>query len=492
MENFTRVFENGKHFDSAKLFALRTIISFQIPKTKEIVEIHDILLKEIERLSVAVSLFSSAELSYFKWPHQTDFQALMGHIFFPIQLEYINETGVNLRKHVQDLLAISASYKNTLAQFEMKRILDMHSPSVEGEEIDESSSFQDYFGEESALLLEKYKKTDAPFYFGAFLDIGSPASRGYFKKGWIKCKIPLCGSYYFHSLKKGIARNGISTEMMKIHKGIGYMLKQMEVDPLLPNSRQTRIELYLKAGKHGIAEGYYSAGILAEADDRRTKLKTNPYSSLEYYKLAADNNILRAYGKIAEIYLKKDEIEDAIEAYKEQGGRGEETGYREAGKLYLKLGKEKKAIKYFKKADLDGYYDRKLNAPPFECEKLKQKEEYKRKRRYEFLLKISNAKDPSKRTGWILKEELYSGGEGSDGAAVICFSEKKENIIKYFCSNYRFKDDPPSHRDSEEGPPEDLFDCSQEEAVELLKSKGICLKWAFGTNFLKIEKCNIV
>ena len=59
-----------------------------------------------ESLEKVLSLWTS--LNQVTWPHQkSPFDAFMGHLFFPVQFEYLFETTarLQLRPHLQELLA---------------------------------------------------------------------------------------------------------------------------------------------------------------------------------------------------------------------------------------------------------------------------------------------------------------------------------------------------------------------------------------------------
>lgn len=80
-----------------------------------------------------------------------------------------------------------------------------------------------------------------------------------------------------------------------------------------------------------------------------------------------------------------------------------------------------------------------------------------------------------------IRETYYSGGEGSEGAAAICFSKSKKKLLKYIKSKYLFKDSPEvskffSDEDLTDleimaGPPS-YIEMTKKEAIKTLKNCG--------------------
>lgn len=91
-----------------------------------------------------------------------------------------------------------------------------------------------------------------------------------------------------------------------------------------------------------------------------------------------------------------------------------------------------------------------------------------------------------KKECWVLKETLYSCGEGSDGSAVECVAFSKDVLLNHVEKNYMFQkgDETEDFR---------YIEKSREDAIRCLdEGKCVGVVWMHGTNSLEIETCTFL
>lgn len=328
---------------------------FFIEEMRKIVSLKPEINLEVLRDEVEIELVKQDpamfDLTHIRWPHQSFKDAVMGHIFFPLQFELLYEAPSVLitRTSLQRLLAISASYGNTLAQILMKDVFDTYRGSSK-------AKFVDYFGLKAESQLSAYTCSidpdpivhKVPCYLGGLLSPGSPLGRGYFEKGWVDYKDVRCGEYYISSLK-GSKRKEIWEGIAAVDPGLGLILEQR----YFVKDRAKRKELALEAAtKYGNAEGYYVAGLLG-MEDRSFLLDC-------FLKAAEPSTDMPGrpwlYNDIARIHLASGDRFRAIASYIRMAQLGATDGYLKAAELYYEDGNEEKAYEFFEKAVKNNSY----------------------------------------------------------------------------------------------------------------------------------------
>ena len=282
-----------------------------------------------------------------RWPHQSALQAFLGHLFFPVQLEYLYETSLRLRlrEPIQFLLALSASYGHPLAQYHIARVLVLYDPTYENK-ID---AVQKYFGDEVKKQHETYCKTpsskrNVPRYLCGLLCIRYNKFRraqGHFKRGF-NAGDPWCGYRYAWDLANKEKRKVQLEKLLPMHEGLGSMLATRFED-----DKQKRIDLFVQAGNEGIAEGYNSAGVIAQS--------LNQFQAYGYYLQAAQHHILGAYEEVAEYRTKEGKPDQAGQLYSIMAEHGDAQGSILLSELLAKEGRRKEAKFAFKSAGVLGY-----------------------------------------------------------------------------------------------------------------------------------------
>ena len=217
---------NGDDFNKVVLNA-RRCISFETDTIEMLNEIHELFRQSEHVLNTLLE--HHVNYQHYKWPHQSLFDTLMSYLFFPMQSEY-GYGDIISTDHTEVLMAISASYGNTLAQHKMVKILDDYMPihiDEDGAETEHETPFDDYFGIEAKQHLDRYisKDGDAPCYFGGLLSLESSSNQTYvyYKRGY-ELKDPFCTFYYAMSLDDDEIKRKISDELTKLHRGLGFML----------------------------------------------------------------------------------------------------------------------------------------------------------------------------------------------------------------------------------------------------------------------------
>lgn len=301
--------------------------------------LHELRRQCLRVASLMVAALKNKEsICLFQWPHQKVFQAFMGHLFFPVQLEDLAEapTALQQREHLQNMLAISACYKNTLAQRHMVDILSLfETEQDEGKKgkkkRERINQFETYFGAEGQAQLDAYcvnlkEAKGVPLYFCGLLNImegNIPLSQGCFNAGAGE-KDARCMVRQVMNLKLGAVRDKVVQELEGMHPGLAAFVKASA-----PGDRDARLLLYCQAGEQGVAEGYKAAGILAQSGgkDRRPQAR-------RFFLLAARHHILDCWDKVAELALEEGNAELATQALKAKGECGDADGF--AGEEYRK------------------------------------------------------------------------------------------------------------------------------------------------------------
>ena len=359
------------------------------------------LVEGREKLEGTLEQSNSAEKC--RWPHQNRFEAFMGHLFFPVQCEFLFEVqeGLQLREHMQNLLAIAASYKNTLAQRHMVDIIGLYEED-EQEESDSyeiqsqkrkhvSSPFGDYFGADAQGQFDDYTAqyenalAGRPYYFCGLLNTMNNNYRralACFKAG-CEAQDPWSTYRFVRELHDEDERRSVKEKLALLHSGLAKFVEGENVE----NHDVQRVADYEAAGKAGIAEGYRKAAILCSVSS--SVLNDQAYI---YYCLAAQHHILEAFDSVAEILLKDNQKGEAQEAYLLQARWGELQGYVKQGVLLLQEVNYSRALDSFKKAGLAGYSQRLLCASRNEqgdlpIEEVEREEFLKKEERLRFLLK---------------------------------------------------------------------------------------------------------
>lgn len=385
---------SGDQFDCMMRYA-REYISYSIFGNHGLEIIH--AAYKAARADIETSLRQSESTGAFKWPHQNLFQAYMGHLFFPVQCEdlYEPQAALELREHLQNMLAIAAYYKNTLAQRYMVEILPLfeshqgaqsESPKATSRKRERKETpFERYFGSEADGQLDDYtvKLKDmsvVPLYFCGLLNTmqgNMPLASSCFKSGY-EMKDSRCTSRYVQSLKKGEFRERILGELFLLHTGFAYLQQARAL-----GDREKRIEAYCKAGDEGIAEGYRSAGFLALKGTAQQKAK-----AYGYFLLAARYHILDAYDNLVEILIEEKNYEEAKVALRLKGDCGDTDGYLKLGDQLLTEGDVAEALKWYEKAGMRGFENLHRVAPEiWNQERIEQMRSAFLHERYTYLLR---------------------------------------------------------------------------------------------------------
>lgn len=287
-----------------------------------------------------------------KWPHQTKTEALLGYIFFPIQFEDLAESliGLQQREHLQDMLSISARFKNTLAQRHMIDILCLYNETDISEEIGSSDAtspsdvaFEKYYGTEALNQLEQYTVNlkdvkNIPIYMCGLLNImegNIPLAKGCFKAGSSQ-KDPRCMMRYIMELKLGKYRDKLIENLKLIHPGYAAFVSASS-----PGDSKDRIKLYHQAGDLGVFEGYKIAGNLSSDNSQKCEL----------FLLGAQNHILECWDSLAKLYQNSDDIRQVL---RKKGEYGDEDGFVQLGEHLILRGQKDLGMFYYRQAGLQG------------------------------------------------------------------------------------------------------------------------------------------
>ena len=268
--------------------------------------------------------------STFKWPHQNVYECIAGYLFFPIQIER-REIGAENLNFVQLLLATSASYSNTLAQYRLLEIFDIYSDSGENDK------FKRFFPQDFEYF-ERYSSSyveGVPCLFGSMLSLyaGYPNLMTIYLAKGVEKKIPQCIVHYAVHLKD-------KTRMLDLLKQIGDKKSYIDLARFNEKDKTKRVALNIELGKLGDPDGYYSAATIEKENAKK----------LEYLNLAAEQNMLYAYRKMGEIYLNLGEREKFIEISIKAAEKGDLESYNILGQ-YLHSQKEQSQF-YLKQAEI--------------------------------------------------------------------------------------------------------------------------------------------
>ena len=125
---------------------------FDIPTLENMINSFNCCNTRLEK-----ALAAWTKISHVKWVGQTHFQAFMGHLFFPVQYEYNYE--IIREETLQELICISASFRNILSMYHATKLLELHSPN-------EESSSANFLIQKTLAEVSTYAaKEEKPYYF---------------------------------------------------------------------------------------------------------------------------------------------------------------------------------------------------------------------------------------------------------------------------------------------------------------------------------------
>jgi len=329
-QQFDVVFERfRKSLSLPQITANRYDIKYYTLTLENFLEIKEVFIERWSDLEEKITKCSN--LSFYKWPHQTIYQAFIGHLFYPISLEWMYEvpTVINDRRYIQDLLAISSSFENTIAKHFLAEVLyDYVSILEDGlEDFDEnkisSSANSELYSEIKQFKesLEEIKKeyessSNIPLYFASFILYNDSHLKLGYEKGDVHCT-----ERYLY-FKQKVSEEKIE-KLESMNKSRGLLLRQKNFREL-NLTRSDRISLCKQAGKLGNPEGYNIAAILVDSNIKK----------LSYYLKAAYMGIYSRFEDVAELYSPATEM--SIKMYLNLGDCGSEYGYKKAAEWTFK------------------------------------------------------------------------------------------------------------------------------------------------------------
>lgn len=291
-------------------------------------------IKILDRNETKLNLLK-CDTSFFKWPHQTQYQSIAGHIFFPIQIERC-ETGAILYEFIGVLLAASSRFSNTYSQIKLVEIFECY----DVEKYDLDSYFQKFFPRD----YDNFKKytldyvEGVPCLFGAFLSnyAGNHRLMTYYLAKGVEKRISQCIVNYGVYLKD-------KTHLLELLKG--DRMNYIDLERTIEKDKSERLKLNIELGKLGNPDGYKTAALLESEDDKK----------LEYFNLAAEQGMLECYENMREIYLKRTNESKYIDCCVKAGERGDLNSYAILGEYLWHNKNQNQAINYFKNAGRRGH-----------------------------------------------------------------------------------------------------------------------------------------
>jgi hypothetical protein len=216
------------------------------------------------------------------WPHQTEKEAFLANLLFPIELEepWDSLHFIYDKMRLHTLLAFSCKYKSPLAMIHLARIIDYY--------FEEKPKSIDEFQKE--LLTELADMIDVddskPYFdFGEILRLKNLDAIKAYKMGSeqdFRC------FYEITKDKDAMRRISIQDPLALIY------LADLEDDP------KEKLQCFINAGKNGVPYGWFRAGTLPEDN------------CIEYLTKAATSGIASAYLTLGEYYSDLGNIDEMI------------------------------------------------------------------------------------------------------------------------------------------------------------------------------------
>ncbi len=258
-----------------------------------------------------------------RWPGQTHYQAFIGHLFFPVQLEFNYE--VVRKDSMASRLCISAEHGNALAMCHALEILDLFTlkkaapdaANFKNPLIDFISSFAD--------------REDCPAYFAGLLCIALKKfnkANTHFKRGFEQ-NHAWSGFRYIMNLRNREVRQAQITRLTQLDSNLAKLANVSSEDDLFQ-----RAKINQEVGEAGIPSGYFNAGVLLEDID--------PQNAIEMYKLAARSHIVSAYEKLVELYSKEEDFASAKKICENWIKTGDALAFVQLGELLITKEKKRK------------------------------------------------------------------------------------------------------------------------------------------------------
>ena len=304
--------------------------NFDIPTLENIESSLNCSRTEIEK-----SLAIWTDIVHVKWPGQSHYQALLGHLFFPVQYENCYET---LRlDHLQALICISASHGNLLALYYATKLVELYAQ-------DNHKTVTSVTTEALALVRTCLERGSVPFYFAGLLCQSMNKAKKateLFKAGFEKARHPLCGYRYAMSLRDVGLREGAIHRLQELSPA----LAQFAIVSFMDNT-EPKVVGNEEAGNAGIAQGYLNAGILLEETDRE---RAN-----ELFLKSARCHLTTAFEKLADWYEKNNDSAGLKHLCQRWIHEGDPLAFIKLGEHFLKNGSREEALQCFKQAGIRG------------------------------------------------------------------------------------------------------------------------------------------
>lgn len=351
-----RLISSRSHEDLEDIIRyMRNYISYTCLSSEQLDLIVNSLMQQKNEIEDSLKKWASASLV--TWPQQTSFQALIGHLFFPVQYDicFENTSQLNLREPLQHMLARSANFGNLLALYYLADVLALYSFYGYGskQRVDRLNCLK-ASDKERILHLKIAQATLPPLYGGILLlELGHVLDANTLfqigaTRNHAECIYSLAMSIKIPRGRADLAekRTKVISQLMAIQEGLGHYAQALSQEAI-----EDRINENIKAGALGVAGGFHAAAVICEKRKMMNRAK-------ELYTLSARNHLLSDYEKVAMFAMQEGNIEQMKEALLEWGKAGDSIGYVKLGEYILTASPNnssfEEAMTYFKNAGLRG------------------------------------------------------------------------------------------------------------------------------------------
>lgn len=262
---------------------------------------------------------------------------LLQEAFFPIEIQKMHDTLPMLytRQHIHQGLAGAARFGSARAYFHLAPIFKNYSQkTTEDEDV-------------HWLLQQAAKSAGDDSVLKAWLE---PEHKE--KYLMTSSKSEHEGERLYHlALLQPKRKDAIQLLEQAVQLGFHYA----EVDiARRSQSPQEAFDKYIKAGEHGIADGYFNAGLMLERSQLK---KPDIWTAEKLFESAAELGQMQSHLKLLERHLSEGSTAKAEERAESMSKQGDFTGLRKIGDWHRFGGNVEEAIKYYKRAGAFAGFD---------------------------------------------------------------------------------------------------------------------------------------
>lgn len=313
-----------------------------IPSIKSVGDIRQIRallcccgVNDIEEVEKELLKQTKIPYSPLKWSHQTEKQAFITDILFPIQLEEPSELLYTIYGNplVHSKLALCSKHQDPLSMIHLSNLIKWHYDD-DGYIPESITKIQESLKERGeSYFNDQIKEQDIPFFkVGEFARLINKKT-DYYQKGEetdIRCK------YRLASFKKTVEElKEISQDYPPAYINLGHLEKE----------KDQKQRFFEKAIDCDVSIGYLELGLLF--------LNNDAEKGIGYLNMAGKKGIPSAFMLLAEYFSDKKEYPKMIEMY-EKAGPLHPLAYIKLGKIHQRKHKEK-SDSYFRQDKMNGY-----------------------------------------------------------------------------------------------------------------------------------------